>query len=630
MTKLVRQFILSILLLELIFVCIMTRNRKRLHTLRFEECHKHDNLNYFIRLHFECFVLSVAKSTRRKYSERKLANRSQKMKYGNRKNRELRIVSWNSGHTYLINQMNEVKMLVQEKSPHILFVSESNLRRSHDKEKVELDGYGLQTTRMIRCLDRQASRLVAYVKDGIIAKRREDLETDDFSSIWMEVGLPREKKYLVCGVYREWAHLKVDGQISDESGSIQEQERRWDSFLDFWEDALDEADDVTVIGDCNIDLGKVFQRGRNPCRMMADSLRLRIYSRGVVQLIKENTRFVSSCEPSLLDHIYMTRPELGSYSVSEWGTSDHRLLELRKKVKGCLPENSRMRKRTFKHFSRKNFIEDVKQIKWYESVYSKEEVDEAAEGWNKEFTKVLDRHCPVKSIIIRKNYTPWMTPDIIVASKFLQREQRKVKNNWTREAQELVQTKTKLLKEKIKNAEEVWRSKEAKKVEETGAKTWENIKKWVGWKSSNQPAVLKDPLRNNSVSVGAHNLCRIMNDYYIDKVKVNKDEMPLVEGNPCSELQEMVSADDGDCFNVVPVTPDLVLKTGKRMRKTTSMGADDIPADLFQLALPYMLPAVTHVFNLSLTQAKFPSIWKKSKICPLFKGGSQESREEPK
>ena len=129
----------------------MTRNRKRLHTLRFEECHKHDNLNYFIRLHFECFVLSVAKSTRRKYSERKLANRSQKMKYGNRKNRELQILSWNSGHTYLINQMNEVKMQVQEKSSHILFVSESKLHRSHDKEKVELDGYDLQTTRMIRC-----------------------------------------------------------------------------------------------------------------------------------------------------------------------------------------------------------------------------------------------------------------------------------------------------------------------------------------------------------------------------------------------------------------------------------------------------------------------------------------------
>ena len=60
------------------------------------------------------------------------------------------------------------------------------------------------------------------------------------------------------------------------------------------------------------------------------------------------------------------------------------------------------------------------------------------------------------------------------------------------------------------------------------------------------------------------------------------------------------------------------------------MGVDDIPADLFLLALPHMLPAVTHVFNLSLTQAEFPTQWKVSKICPLFKGGDQASREEPK
>ena len=60
------------------------------------------------------------------------------------------------------------------------------------------------------------------------------------------------------------------------------------------------------------------------------------------------------------------------------------------------------------------------------------------------------------------------------------------------------------------------------------------------------------------------------------------------------------------------------------------MGEDDIPADLFLLALPFMLPAITYIYNLSLMQAKFPSMWKISKICPLFKGGDQLSREDPK
>ena len=66
--------------------------------------------------------------------------------------------------------------------------------RSNDRAQVEVDGYTLHTTKMIRSPERQVSRLVAYVKDGIIVKRREDLETDDVSSIWMEVGIPKEKK----------------------------------------------------------------------------------------------------------------------------------------------------------------------------------------------------------------------------------------------------------------------------------------------------------------------------------------------------------------------------------------------------------------------------------------------------
>ena len=79
---------------------------------------------------------------------------------------------------------------------------------------------------------------------------------------------------------------------------------------------------------------------------------------------------------------------------------------------------------------------------------------------------------------------------------------------------------------------------------------------------------------------------------------------------------------------MAPVTPDIVLKAGRRVRKTKSMGKDDVPADLFLLVLPHMLPAVTHVYNLSLSQGMFPSMWKVSKICPLFKGGDQSSREE--
>ena len=615
------------LILLILFVCNVIVGCKR--RKFYFEVKDQKNINITVRLYFEHSILSFVKNLRRKWSERRNLNRMQKMQHGNRKQCELKILSWNSGHSYLTNQINEVKWLIQEKTPHILFVSESILRQSHDKSLVEIDGYSLHTTSMIENPERQVSRLVAFVKDGIVVKRRRDLEKEDFSSIWMEAGLPKQRKFLICGVYREWAHLKTDGGPNDDSGSASEQERRWNQFLDSWEDALDETEDVSVIGDVNIDLSKVFVRGNHYCKKMAEELQLRILSRGVLQVVKDYTRFRVNVEPSLLDHIYMTRPELGRHQVSEWGSSDHRLIELFKKVKGPLPNAMRMRKRTFKNFSKNNFLKDVKEIKWYGSVFSKNDVDDAVEGWHREFSKVLDMHCPVRSIEIRKNYTPWLSQDLIVSSKALQRAQRLAKCNLSQELQEDVEKKIKLLKKKIKAAEDKWREKEAAKMSESGAKTWKNVKQWVGWRSTNQPVILKDPSQNNCVSIGASNLCRIMNDFYLEKVRSIKSNMVDVEGDPCTELMQMLSETD-EFLTIGPISPEVVLKTGKKMKKSKSMGRDDIPADLFILALPFMLPAITHIYNLSLTQAKFPSMWKVSKICPLFKGGEQSGREDPK
>ena len=120
--------------------------------------------------------------------------------------------------------------------------------------------------------------------------------------------------------------------MNNDSCRVLEQERRWQSFLDSWEDALDETEDVCVLGDMNIDLGKVFVRRHHSCKKMAEEVKLRILSRGIVQLVKENTRFAHNCEPSLLDHVYMTRPELGICKVSKWRNSDHRLIALHKEL----------------------------------------------------------------------------------------------------------------------------------------------------------------------------------------------------------------------------------------------------------------------------------------------------------
>ena len=79
---------------------------------------------------------------------------------------------------------------------------------------------------------------------------RLDLMSNSFSSIWLEVGYPRQKKILVCQFYRDWQFLHQD---DNNTKSPQAQMERWIIFLDQWERALASGMECHVLGDCNID-----------------------------------------------------------------------------------------------------------------------------------------------------------------------------------------------------------------------------------------------------------------------------------------------------------------------------------------------------------------------------------------
>ena len=48
---------------------------------------------------------------------------------------------------------------------------------------------------------------------------------------------------------------------------------------------------------------------------------------------------------------------------------------------------------------------------------------------------------------------------------------------------------------------------------------------------------------------------------------------------------------------------------------------DNIDTYIVKLIKAEILPAITHVINLSISSKKFPAAWKKSKVVPLYKKG---------
>ena len=60
--------------------------------------------------------------------------------------------------------------------------------------------------------------MVVHTHASLVVKRRHDLEHDSISAIWLELGMPRQKKIIEGNIYRKCQHM---GQgPNNTSGSI--------------------------------------------------------------------------------------------------------------------------------------------------------------------------------------------------------------------------------------------------------------------------------------------------------------------------------------------------------------------------------------------------------------------------
>ena len=220
---------------------------------------------------------------------------------GNRQNRGIKLAHWNAGSAHLVNKMHEIEQVVSSNHPHVLGISEANFKRGHDVDEVQLQDYDLIQCKTLDNDNLQVSRVVCYKHQSLVGKVREDLMSDQFSSIWLEIGMPGKKKILVCQLYREWRYLGQPDR-GRESNSPQEQLRRWIIFLDQWENALATGKEVIVLGDCNLNHLKFGSLG--VLQPLVDSMMEKVYPHGVVQCVQGATHSWPGQAPSGLDHIY--------------------------------------------------------------------------------------------------------------------------------------------------------------------------------------------------------------------------------------------------------------------------------------------------------------------------------------
>ena len=169
----------------------------------------------------------------------------------------------------------------------------------------------------------------------------------------------------------------------------------------------------------------------------------------------------------------------------------------------------------------------------------------------------------------------------------------------------------------IKNARKRWEMLQIDSFSNNATDLWRNVKGWMGWKNSGPPTQL---FYEGKVVSSPHGLASTMNFFFIKKVKDLQKRIPPSKGDPLKNLQQEMST--RTCtFKLEPVYPDEVLDIVKELKNSKSTGLDDIDTSILKLVISDILPAITHIINLSLSTLKFPSAWKLAKIIPLLKKG---------
>ena len=147
-------------------------------------------------------------------------------------------------------------------------------------------------------------------------------------------------------------------------------------------------------------------------------------------------------------------------------------------------------------------------------------------------------------------------------------------------------------------------------------KNYQDFSYNLNWKTTGPPSRL---FSEGIIVNPPAGLAEVMNKFFTNKVRQLRQGIPANVSDPLKTLKETMS--ERTCeFSFKSVDTDKVLTKIRSLKNSKSTGLDKIDTYTIKLVASDILPALTHVINLS-------SAWKKSKVVPLLKNAAKRSRQ---
>ena len=353
----------------------------------------------------------------------------------------------------------------------IITLSETWLESTDQSSKFILNGYNGPFR-----LDRRTKGgggVLAWVTEDLVTKRRQDLETRDLETMFLDIR-STSARFILGVAYRQPA-----GHYADL----------------FWESLQESMDKVRrltwlpviLIGDFNADPNN---------KPAAEALELFMDTNSLTQHITEPTRITPTSDTKL-DLILTNTPELiknpGTLIPVDFNDHDTVFGTINIELPKQLPYHREMW--DFKNANFNMFREELASTDW-EHCFTTEDPNLACEAWNEKFLNIANKHVNTKTVLVRPQDCPWYNNNLRRLARDKHRARMKARRTGTATDWAAFRTSRNTYKEHTNQAKFTYENtivqELANKSLTSPKRWWDMTKKLLGFSRTSYPSLIED------------------------------------------------------------------------------------------------------------------------------------------
>ena len=326
--------------------------------------------------------------------------------------------------------------------------------------------------------------------------------------------------------------------------------------------------------------------------------------------VPTRTTFTAS---NIIDLIITDTPHIAKSGVIVCGISDHELIYIVRKKAAPTHERTTFKGRSYKRLDVGRLRTELHALDW-NTLFSCSDPEMCWQILVSNITIVADAMCPIKQFKISKVKKNWVHDTLL--EMINDRDQARNKFRRTKTPEDNAQYIH--LRNQTKKCVDVARQEFTKhnlhKYEGDVKKFWKYIQELFPSSTCNNGVIkLTDSVTDKEIEM--HQTADYINEFFTN-IGPNLTELFTAKWET-DMLQCIHSLPDMD------TNEDEVYKLIKDINIYKSSAIDHLSAILLKPAFLALVPQLTHVFNLCLTQGIFPNCWKVASVIPLQKDGDK-------